>query len=119
MRSHVHRVPGLVGGVPVVEVIVMHALDENEACARIAINFDEPCGVELGGIPRMQHVFIAGFRGMAEVADMVVISRGSRLIDFARVPIAALARGLRSEVHPDAKLGIAQPRRISGIVFGD
>ena len=67
----------------------------------------------------MQHVFIAGFRWMTEIADMVVIGRGSGLIDFARVPVAALACGLWSEVHPYTELRLAQPRRVSGIVPGD
>ena len=119
LRSHVHRVPGLIGGVPVVEVVVMHALHDEEARAGVVIDLDEFGGVELGGIPGVQHVLIAGFRGMAEVADVVVVGRGSRLIDFARVPVAALARGLRTEVDPEAELGLAQPGGASGIVFGD
>ncbi len=97
----------------------MHALYDEKPRAGIVINLDQPGRVELAGIPGVQHILVAGFRGMAEVADVVGVGWRSGLIDLPRVPVAALARGLRTEVNPEAELGLAQPGRLSGIVFGD
>lgn len=47
---------------------------------------------------------------------MVLIGRRPLNIELARIPVAALARRLRPEMHPDAELRIPQPLRRTRIV---
>ena len=50
LGAEVDGVPRLVFGVPVVELVVMHALNNEKARAGIAIELDQRGGIKRGGI---------------------------------------------------------------------
>ena len=65
-----HKLPSLEGGaggrlergllrVPQVVVVVVDALDEQEACAGLLVECCQPLGVQLVGLPVAQHLLVA------------------------------------------------------------
>ena len=100
-----------------IELVMVDALNDEEAGAGVLVDCDEFGGVELGGIPVAQDFLVARLGGMAVIADVVVIGAVAFDIQATCIPVAALAGGLRAEVNPDAELGVAQPGGGAGIVF--
>ena len=105
--------------VPQIKIIVMHALDHEEARAGIVINLRERGGIKLGRIPIAQDFLVTGLGWMAKLLEVIFVGAGAGRIELARIPVAALAGGLRAEVNPDAELRLAQPPRFAGIILLD
>jgi hypothetical protein len=117
LGAELHGIPRLIAGIPVVELIVMHALDDQEARTGVAIGLDQRSGIERRGVPRAQQFLVADHRGMAEIPDVVRVGSLAFDVELSRVPVAALSRRLRSEVNPDSELRFAQPSRIGGRIL--
>jgi len=111
MRAERDGVPRLVAGVPVVVLVMVHALNQKEPGAGVVIGLGQRRRIQGGGIPGVKYVFVAGHRRMPEVTNVIGVGGGAPggvfYVHLSRVPVAALPGRLRTEVHPDAELGLA------------
>ena len=77
--------------------------------ARLLVELHQMVRIELIGRPDLADIFVAEFRGMAVVLDVIFVLFAALNIDIAGVPVAILGGRLRSPVRPDAELGVAEP----------
>ena len=99
----------------------MHALDHEEAGTGALVEAGELLGVEGGGVPVAQHLFVAYLGGVAVALHVVAVGVvvNGLLIEVAGIPVAALAGRLGTEVYPETDLGLAQPLGFAGVVGFD
>ena len=114
--TKVHGIPRLEMGIPIIEIVVMNALDNQKTRAGIMISLDEFGWIQTFWIPITQHILVTNFRRMSVIFQVVRVGRLRGIVEFPRIPVAALAGGLRTEMNPDAKLRVPQPRRTAGII---
>ena len=120
LGAEVDGVPRLVSRIPVVEIVVVNALDEQKPRADVLVKLNDRRRVEFRRVPVLEQILVSGLGRMAEIPDVIVIGRLTLHIEPARVPVAAHARRLRPEMHPDAEFGVAQPGDLlAGIIPGD
>ncbi len=95
----------------------MDALDNQEASPSLLVKCGQGRRVELPWVPIAEDFLVSMFAGVAEPFEMILVCAHTRHVHVTRVPIAALAGGLRTKMYPDPKLRIPQPPRCSRIVF--
>ena len=109
LGTDVHRVPGLVLGVPQVVVVVVVAQHEEILCSAAFVALHESHGIPFLGLEEWQDVLVAELGGVAVVVAVVLILMGALLIEAACHPVAAALDTLCAPMRPDAELGIAEP----------
>ena len=110
--SVIQGVPfGLESGVPEVEIVVVDGHGHNVSGAGVSEQIDPFGGIESGGVPRRDYVFIAHSGGVAPVFEMIAIGGAAFLVHFPGIPavVGAFGRGLGVPVAVDAEFRILVP----------
>ncbi len=110
-RSHLHGVPGIVRGIPVVEVVVVHRLGEEVLGAGIRVELHQAVGIEVLRLPRLDHILPPVLGGMPVHTPMMQILIRALPVHITRIPVAVHRHGLWPPMRPNTELGIAEPVR--------
>ena len=105
VRTYIHRVPFLIGGIPQVKVVVMLTQRKEVACPYALIESHQLLRIPVFGLPVTAQLF------QAIVLTMVFTLPLTLEIHVPGIPVACLGLTLRSPVGPDAELGILEPLR--------
>ena len=110
LGTEVHHVPWIVTRVPIVEVVVMHALHQHEPRAGVVKQLRHPGGTVVRRRPSADNILVAVGGRVAEIISVKIVGVGALLIHVLGGPVAALEIRLRAVVKPDAELRLPQPR---------
>ena len=109
LGSYPHGVPGIVGRVPVVKVVVMHRLSAEIPGPGIDIELHQPFGVEPLGFPELDYVLPAVLGGVPVDPPVMGVLVGSLSVHVPCVPVAEHRYRLWPPVRPDPELGVPEP----------
>ena len=111
MWTQVHRIPGVMFGVPAVKAIVMIGDSDEQLRAGPLEAVDKRLGLPFKQRPLGAKFFVAESRGVAEVLQVVLVLIGAFHVHVARIPVSGFWNALRGPVSPDSELRIAIPFR--------
>ena len=111
LGTHVDRVPGVMLGIVIVEVVMVVRQRDEIFRACLDVEVHQRFRFPFVGLPKVIQLHEPEFRGMAVSADVIIILSMALDIHLARIPIALLRNALRRPMRPHPKLRVAKPFR--------
>ena len=109
LRADLCRVPRVIGGIVVIEVIVMIGKGEEVLRAGSLVQAHQLLRLPLVRPPQVVDLHEAELRWMAVVLGVPVVIAIALHVHAPGVPVTLLRHALRRPVRPDAELRIAKP----------
>ncbi len=111
MRPHVHGIPGLIGRIPAVEIVVMVAHCHKIPCAHSDIKLHQVLRIPQIYVPVVANILITIFGWMAVMLQVVPVLFAPFLVHPAGIPVPVFRCGLGIPMGPGAKFGFPPPLR--------
>ena len=111
LRPHVDRVPSVMLGVVIVEIVVVVGQRDEILRARPDVQVHERFRLPLFGLPQVVQFHEPEFRGMTVGAEVIIVLAMALDVHLARIPITLFRDALGRPMRPQAKLRVAEPGR--------